>query len=457
MKGYDIVLTVNRLKALSGKVELPPSSDLFLVAAFTTLASGCSCRIHPLNKGTETRQWAALLNGHVSVTFEKDACLIERARGDAARAIAFADDRFPYRDLVAFLALGAGKRLLFATVPEKRLEAWCATGKRLGVPLQQVTEGPLQGLACAQADSATPLPLEIDEQDINAALGLFFGLRAKRSFRTPFTLSNPFRHLAGRFGGTIEVKRDSGEREKDPLLRRIKLQKGQRLSELEQSFLVTVDFSVRPPVNEPVDIELPGDEVLLALFCAAKSLVQRGSLVIDNSPLEPWAAPIIPFLRKMGCKPSLQEIRKTAFGSVGMLSLSRFDLTGQKIDFAPQHPAAMQLPAMATVAAFAENQSLFRQFEDLRRSDPDGIRQLESCLKTMNVKFGDIPDGFVIKGEKEYDGFDLIEPLPAPLAGAFAIAGLRCIGSTMVNDERIVERWPDFYEMIMKVGEVRSQ
>jgi hypothetical protein len=37
------------------------------------------------------------------------------------------------------------------------------------------------------------------------------------------------------------------------------------------------------------------------------------------------------------------------------------------------------------------------------------------------------------------------------------MAGLRCIGSTTVNDERIIERWPDFYEMIMNVGEVRSQ
>jgi hypothetical protein len=451
------VLTVNRLKAISGKVELPPSSDLFLVAAFAALASCRTARIHPIGKGAEIRKWAALLSGHAAVTLEGDACLIERANGGAPGTITFANDQLPYRDLVLFLALGAGKRIVFATIPEKRLEAWRATGRRLGVELAPVQEGALQGLVCAQVNSATPPPREIEERDINAGLGFFFGLRAKRIFRTSFTLSNPFRHCAACFGGAIEVKRDTGEREKDPLLRRIKLQTGQRLSEQEQSFLVTTDFSLPPPTGEPVDIELPGDEALLALFCTAKSLVQRGSLVIDNAPLEPWALPIIQFLRKMGCKPSLQEMRRTSFGAAGMLSLSRFDLSGQKIDFAPQHPAAMQLPAMAMVAAFAENQSLFRQFEDLRRSDPDGIRQLESCLKTMSVKFGDIPDGFVIKGEKEYDGFDLIEPLPAPCAGAFTMAGLRCIGSTTVNDERIIERWPDFYEMIMNVGEVRSQ
>ena len=436
-------------------MTLPPSSDLFLVAAFAAVASGRAARIYPIGKSVVVRDWAALLSGHAAVTFEADACLIEPVAGDIPGTITFTDDLLPYRDLVVFLALGAGKRLMFDTIGEKRLEAWVAKGKRLGVSLTILHEGTRQGLGCAPVNSSDPLPSALEEHDVNAALGLFFGLRAKRTFRTGFTLSNPFRHLAPLMGGTIDVKREGGEKEKDPLLRRMRLQTGQRLSDQDLSFLVTMDFSGRPPADSVLAIELPGDEVLLALFCAAKSLVQRGSLVIDNAPLEPWASPILSFLRKMGCKPSLQEMRRTAFGATGMVSLSRFDLTGQKIDFAPQHPAVLQLPAMAAVAAFAENQSLFRQFDDMRHSDPDGIRQLESCLKTMNVKYGDIPDGFVIKGEKEYDGFDLIEPLPAPLAGSFIMAGLRCIGSTTVNDAKVAERWPDFYEMLMTVVEER--
>jgi 5-enolpyruvylshikimate-3-phosphate synthase len=110
---------------------------------------------------------------------------------------------------------------------------------------------------------------------------------------------------------------------------------------------------------------------------------------------------------------------------------------------------------MAVIAAFAEGQSLFRKFDDLRLNDPDGIKQLETCLRTMNVKFGDIPDGLVIKGNHEHDGFDLIEPLPAYLAGAFAVAGLHCVGSTTVNDELLIERWPDFQELIEKLFEFR--
>jgi hypothetical protein len=451
------VLTVNRSKAVAGKVDLPPSSDLFLVAALSALASGSSARIHPVGTSVEIRKWASLLSGHATVTFDSDACLVEPFAGESPSVMKFASDHLPYRDLVVFLMLGAGKKVLFESIAEKRLEIWRATGKRLGVELLPAQDGALRGLVCAPINSGAPLPVEIDENDVVAALALFFGLGAKRSFRTSYTLSNPFRHLCGRFGYSIDLKRDGGEKEQNPLLRRMRLQTGQRLSDQDQMFIVSADFSIARDLQTVVDIELPGDETLLALLCAAKALQQRGSLVVDNAPLDPWALPILPFLRKMGCKPSTQEMRRTAFGPVGMFSLSKFELSGQKIDFAPQHPGVMQLPAMAAVAAFASNQSLFRRFDDMRINDPDGIRQLERCLKTMNVKFGDIPDGFVIKGESEYDGFDLIEPLPAPLAGAFAIAGLRCVGSTTINDEHIVERWPEFYAMIMNIGEFRSQ
>ncbi|MBN2188364.1 MAG: hypothetical protein JW699_02835, partial [Chitinispirillaceae bacterium] len=195
---------------------------------------------------------------------------------------------------------------------------------------------------------------------------------------------------------------------------------------------------------------------LCALLLTAKSLIPRGSLTIDNAPLEPWALPVITLMRKMGAKPAQQETHRSAFGPAGIISLQKFELTGQKTDFVPHFHYAFQLPAMAALAAFAEGQSLFRKFEDLRRSDPDGIRQLETCLRAMHVKLGDIPDGFVIKGAHEHDGFDLIEPLSAPLAGAFIIAGLHCVGSTTVNEDFVLERWPDFNELIENYFEFKT-
>jgi hypothetical protein len=451
------VLTINHAKALQGKLELPPSPDLFCIAAFASLAEKRAVRVHPVMERPAFTQWAALLDGHAALRRENDACIIDPCSGNTAADIIFTDDHLPYRDLVVFLALSTRKRVVFRAVSEKRLAGWQDQAKRIGYGIDVFSEGSSRGMVLARETPEAPFPSSISEQDLHASFGLLFGLRAKRSFQTDFTLSTPFRHLAESFGHLIEVKRDIGAAEKDPFLRRMKIKTRQRLSSSDQLYTVTVDFSAPlKPENGAADILLPGDEVLMALFLTAKSLIHKGSLVIDNAPLEPWAGPIVTLMHKMGCKVSQQVMHRTAFGSAGMITLPKFELTGQKTDFIPPHHAAFQLPAMAVLSAFSEGQSLYRRFDDLRRSDPDGIKELEVCLKAMNVKFGDIPDGFVIKGGSEYDGFDLIEPLPAHVAGAFAVAGLHCVGATTINDDLLLERWPDFHELIEKLFEFRT-
>lgn len=456
------MLTINHAKALQGKLILPPSPDLFLVAAFASLASRRKVRIRPVRDCPVFKQWAALLDGHAAVTWENGdtgdaACIVDPGSGNSSDTIVFADDQIPYRDLVVFLSLSTRKRVAFRSITAKRLSLWREQAKRIGYDIEPFVKDETHGLVLTREAPESSLPSVISEQDIHPALGLFCGLRVKRVFQIDFTLSTPFRPLSSVLGYGIEVKRDIGEAEKDPLIRRMRLKARQRLSSQDQIFNVTADFSTAPPSNEElIALPIPGDEVLFALFLTAKSLIHKGSFVIDNAPLEPWATPTLTLMRKMGCKPSQQETHQTAFGSAGMITFPKFELTGQKTDFVPHCHYASQLPAMAVLAAFAEGQSLFRKFDDLRLNDPDGIKQLETCLKIMNVKYGDIPDGFVIKGNLEHDGFDLVEPLPAYCAGAFAIAGLHSVGSTTINDEQMLNRWPDFQELIEKLFEYRT-
>jgi hypothetical protein len=449
------VLTIKRAKALQGNFSLPPSPDLFLCAAFAALAVNRSITIATLPATPLLLRRCALLAGFFDIAWNEKGCNLTIRPGDRSDAFHFDDDQLPSRDLIVFLALSTRIPVFFNRITDKRLAYWQEQASRIGYTLESVQKGDCRGLVLAgETTIGADIP-RVLEQDIHAALGLFWGLRAKRSFQIDFTLSSPFRHLTQAFGFEIAVKRDLGEAEKDPLIRRMKIQTHQRLSSQEQLFTVTADFS-GALAEGPVAIVLPGDEVLLAQLLTAKSLLQKGSFTIDNAPLEPWALPLLTLMRKMGCKPSLQESGKTSFGGCGIISVQRFDLTGQKTDFATQPQYVFQLPAMALLCSFAEGESVFRKFDDIRKSEPDTIRQLEACLKTMQVKFGDIPDGFVIKGCPEYDGFDLIEPLPAPIAGAFALAGLSCVGSTTINDEAILERWPLFGEMIEKYFEFRT-
>ena len=448
------MLTIKRAKALQGNFSLPPSPDLFLCAAFAALAVSRSITIASLRATPLLTRLSALLAGFFNISWNGNNCSLSICQSDRPEAFHFDDDQLPYRDLVIFFALSTHIPVLFKRITDKRLAFWQEQAKRIGYTLESVQKGECRGLVLAGETVIGADISRIEEQDIHAALGLFWGLRAKRSFQIDFTLSSPLRHLIQAFGYELDVKRDLGAAEKDPLIRRMKIQSHQRLSSQEQLFTITADFSKALPEG-PVAIDLPGDEVLLAGLLTAKSLLHKGSFVIDNAPLEPWAVPLLTLMRKMGSRPSLKESRTTSFGACGIIAVQRFDLTGQKTDFATQPQYAFQLPAMAVLCSFAEGESLFRKFDDIRKSDPDTIRQLEACLATMQVKFGDIPDGFVIKGRPEYDGFDLIEPLGAHIAGAFAIAGLCCVGSTTIHDEAILERWPEFNGMIEKYFEFR--
>jgi 3-phosphoshikimate 1-carboxyvinyltransferase len=108
------------------------------------------------------------------------------------------------------------------------------------------------------------------------------------------------------------------------------------------------------------------------------------------------------------------------------------------------------------VAAFAQGQSVFRGLEDLRRDEPDGIGQVLSLARAAGIRHGEMPDGIVIDGGRQYDGFDLSDHLPAPLAAAAAAAALHCMGKTTINDESIVRRWPRFSEMLHSLCEFRE-
>jgi hypothetical protein len=451
------VLSIRHAKALQGKLTLPSSPDLFLLAAVAALACRRKARIHPVRDCPAFTQWMTALETCASVSRESDTAVIDPMAPDRSGVVVFVDDQIPYRDLVVFLALGARGRVLFRSIPEQRLSLWREQAQRVGFTVEIVQEGDANGLALAAGAPAAALPSLIREEDIHPALGLCAGLRLKHPFQIDCTLSTPLRSLSASLGFSIVVQRDIGDMEKDPLVRRMRIKARQRLSSQDQLYTVSADFTASAAQGgEAADLQLPGDEVLLALFLAAKALIPRGTLTIDNAPLEPWAVPVMSLMRKMGAKPAQQETHQTAFGPAGIMSLQKFDLTGQKTDFPPHFDYAFQIPAMAVLASFAEGQSLFRKFEDLRRSDPDRIKQLEACLRTMRVKFGDIPDGFIIKGSHEHDGFDLIEPVPAPLAGAFAVAGLHCVGATTVNDDLLSQRWPDFNELIDKFFEFKT-
>lgn len=461
-KGPPKVLTIQPAKSLRGKIDLPPSSDLFVLTTVVALARRRTIRITAPVDTPFLRDWQRTLEGHAVFEWSEEGCLVSPVMKSPSLRVGFDSTDIPWRDLTVFTLLGMGKTLVFRSITEKRLLNWREQAKRLG---QVLVSQPYETSLCLSIEgvsvpNAPDNPATVSPEDIHPLLGLLLGSGQEGTFQTDTALSSPLRSVAAPFGCVMEVK-SSVTRERDEVARRLQImqQKGRRQGTASgQRFIVTADFtrSEGPGPEQPLTITLPGDEIIGAALTAAKCLFPKSQLVISNILLETWATPLIGFIRKMGCKVSAQETVRTSFGSCGMLHIQTGGLEGRKVECVPAVEFSPYLAAMVVVASFAQGESVFRGLEDLRHDEPDGIELMESCIRTLGPRHGEMPDGIVLKGGRDFDGFDMASPLMAAHAASFAVAALRCIGTSTVNDEALMRRFPYFESMLNDICERRQ-
>jgi hypothetical protein len=449
------VLSIQPVKGIQGNIELPPSPDLLLLGAVVTAASQASARISPLVSTPLTRTWLESLKGQLDITDGGDHWIVGQPSGERPVFITLPYEELPYRDLITFILLGMGLTVAFRTVTQQRIDLWCSRMKELGIILEPSVHDDMKGLRLQSVPEALP-DIVLSEESTCAVLGLMLGLRRKGMFRIDVQFSNPLRHIAPLFGHDITVK-STIERASDPIARRLRFMQGRKknASTQNQQFMVHFDFSP-PPAAGPIEIILPGDEILAAMLVVSKCLVNKGSLAIGNMALESWATQILNYIRKMGCKISIQETRRTSFGSSGIVSIQKIEINGRKVECVPLYQHLPHLPSMIVLAAFAEGQSVFRDLEELRGDEPDGIGQLEACIRLLGARHGEMPDGIVMEGARDFDGFDISAALPAHTSGPFAIAGLHCMGTTTINDEYLARRWPSLKTLFDQISEFRT-
>lgn len=449
------MLKVSSAKQVQGTLELPPSPDLFALSAVVALTSRTPTAIHPFPATSLGTMWKDAFASQAVVEVGGDTLRMEPRINGEACPLVLPYTVLPYRDLIVFTALGLGKTVEFASVSPKVCEKWRTQAAAAGCELvvERAEEKTVMWLAPDTVMQLSSPRVAVD--DVHAVLGLALGLGTKVSFEMNASLSSPIRHLLPAFGYPIEIRSSQQERTNDPIGRRIRRMQAKKKGEAPPpTYTLSADFSTRP--TEPTHIELPGDDVLGALLIAAKSLIQRGTLLLENVPLEPWATQTVSLIRRMGCAPGLQETGQSTFGSVGTASLQRFKPSGRKVECRPLYQFWGQLGAMIAIAQFADGESVFRGLTDLRAEEPDGIEQVIECFETIGVHHGEMPDGIVLKGSSQYDGFDIDTDLPAGLSGSFAIAGLRCMGTTTIVDTTLSRRWPRFGEMLDMVCEYRA-
>jgi hypothetical protein len=453
------VFKVKPARNINGKYILPPSPDLLLLTAVIALVRRQKVTVTPVvNNPALIEQWRTLFTGHLTVDASDDAVSFIPVDDDPAVRICFESTDIPWRDIIVFALLGAGKTVVFRSITDDRIGAWQQQAKRFGGTVTVETWETSKCLSLTKCTFLSSEDTTIAETDLHPLLGTLLGAGKTQKWVVTYPVSSPLRTVAATFGFTLKVK-SLQVVERNEIARRLRMMQQKRRggSGGSQQFSVFADFT--PPTEQEdkaAAVTLPGDELLGAVFTAAKCLFPKSSFTIGNLSLESWATPCLAYIRKMGCKISVQETGRTSFGSVGILHIQTASLSGRKVECIPAGQYVPFLPAMVVIAAFAEGESVFRELGDLRLDTPDGIDLLETCIRALGTRHGEMPDGIVLKGGRDFDGFDLPDPLPAPVAAAFAIAALRCIGETNINDDLLSLRIPDFKELLNTYGEFRD-
>jgi EPSP synthase (3-phosphoshikimate 1-carboxyvinyltransferase) len=448
------VLSIQTAKEIRGTVSLPPSGDLFFLAIVMALAARATARISPLCDIPLVPWWEKMLAGHASFSCDSSSCTVTPLEGAASAITLSYDDLRPYRDFVVFCLLGMKKTLVIDPLPQKRLDAWTAIASECGCSLGTADQGGARTVFLT-GEEHFRIPDTLKSADrMHPLLGLAMGLGKQAAMMTDAAFSSPLRHILPVFGYPFSVTSNLRDTTQNPLVRRMRFLTLGKKSEGPVVYTVSADFSKRPA--GPVDITVPGDDMLCSILIAAKCVVPRGSLIIENTGLESWNTQSLALVKKMGGAVATQATGSTSFGSVGTVSFQKLGLSGRKVDCSPLFAYTHQLPAMVVMAANAQGQSVFRGLADLRLDEPDGIEQIVSLARAVGIRHGEMPDGIVIDGGRQYDGFDLSDHLPSPLAAAGAAAALHCMGKSTINDESILRRWPRFSEIVLSLCEFRE-
>lgn len=442
-------------KEIKGTVVAPPSSDLFFLSLSMALVTGCATRVSPFRPTPRTLGWIEAFNTEAAITVEQDSCFISPGEaGGAHQALRLPYADIPYRDFIVFMLLAHCNALIIDRLPPQRFQHWVKVASRAGCVLREEPADGAHALTLDKKDHFKIPDVAVDIDEVHPFLGMALGLRKAVDCIIDQPFSSPVRAACGAFGIECIVKNNANAKAEDPLLRRLRFMKTGKKSEGPLQFSITADFS-RQFLPE-AEITIPGDDVFASLMILAKILVAKGSLIIENVGLESWNTPVLQALRTMGGALGAQETRTGSFGSVGTVIVQKMGTFGRKFECRPHWYYASVLPAMAVMAAFAQGQTVFRHLEDLREDEPDGMGQLIRCMSALGVRYGEMPDGIVIEGSKQFDGFDIYDPLPAPVAAAFAVAALKCRGKTTIADDDIVKRWPDFRETLFSLCEFKE-
>lgn len=199
-------------------------------------------------------------------------------------------------------------------------------------------------------------------------------------------------------------------------------------------------------------LRIPADISSAAFFLVGASIAPGSDLTLEGVGINPTRVGVINILRCMGADIELLD-RRTAGGEpVADIRVRSAPLRGIAIPVDQVPLAIDEFPALFIAAACAAGETVLRGAEELRVKESDRIQVMADGLQALGIAAEPLPDGIRIQGGQIGSG-SVEAHGDHRIAMAFAMAGLRAVGSIEVRDCVNVETsFPGFVALASGVG-----
>ena len=203
-----------------------------------------------------------------------------------------------------------------------------------------------------------------------------------------------------------------------------------------------------------IEAHIPGDLSSAAFFLCAAGLFPGSALAIPNLLMNPTRARLLDILIEMGLRISVTQLEEIHGEIVGTLEVEGGALKGTTIAGADAAALIDEIPVLAAIAPYTEQGIEVRDAKELRVKESDRIAAAAANLRLMGAQVEEREDGLRIPGGQSLHGAELDSFGDHRIAMAFAVAGLRAKGETLIGGaESAAISYPAFFQVLEEITE----
>ena len=211
-----------------------------------------------------------------------------------------------------------------------------------------------------------------------------------------------------------------------------------------------------PQQLKAIEAAVPGDLSSAAFFLCAAAMFPGSGLVLDSIGLNPTRAALLDVLTALGAHISVLNLEEKHAELVGTVQITgpaegmgttavTGPLAAQLID---------ELPVLAAIGPFTSGGLRIRDAKELRVKESDRIALVAKNLRAMGAEVIEFEDGLDVPGGQTLHGATIDSGGDHRIAMAFAVAGLRAEGETLIQGaESAAISFPEFFDMLDLVAE----